>query len=72
MWHTNDRGEAEYTGSKEDWQAVAWIAAHCAMFKPDDEDELVADEPVSCYNCIFRRWTVKSFVCLNPSGNRGN
>ena len=72
MWHISERGESEYAGSKEDWQAVARIAAYCAMFKPDDEDELVADELVSCYNCLYRRWTVASFVCLNSSGYRGN
>lgn len=67
MWNIDDQGEREYTGTKGDWQEVAEIAIHCPEFKPDDEDELVADEPISCYNCRFRRWTVKSFACLNQS-----
>lgn len=35
----------------------------CSLFKPDDEDEMIDDESISCYNCTFRRWTEKSFVC---------
>jgi hypothetical protein len=65
MWKENDRGELEYSGGQEDWTVAAQIAGNCPGFKPDDEDEMVADEPISCYNCRFRRWTVKSFACLN-------
>lgn len=64
MWHINEQGQREYAGFEEDWGAVAQIASDCLQFRPDDEDEWVADEPVSCYNCLYRRWTVKSFVCL--------
>lgn len=63
MWNTNDQGEREYSGSKQDWAAVARIAQECTAFKEDDEDEMVAEETISCYNCCYRRWTVKSFVC---------
>jgi hypothetical protein len=27
------------------------------------EEELVADDPRSCYNCRHRRWTAASFAC---------
>ena len=40
-------------------------AKNCKFFNLDnDEDEFVttAEEP-SCYNCIHRRWTKKSFTC---------
>ncbi len=63
MWSISDKEEREYEGGKEDWVAVAHIALNCPGFKPDDEDEMVADEAVSCYNCRYRRWTIKSFVC---------
>jgi len=64
MWKISDKGEREFTGGKEDWTVVAHIAENCPSFKPDDEDEMVADEAVSCYNCRYRRWTRKSFTCL--------
>jgi len=63
MWTIGDKGEREFSGGKEDWAVAALIAEECPGFKPDDEDEMVADEEVSCYNCRYRRWTVKSFVC---------
>jgi len=63
MWSINDKEEREFTGGKEDWETAANIAGDCPGFKPDDEDEMVADEDVSCYNCRFRRWTMKSFIC---------
>lgn len=63
MWVINDKGEREFSGGKEDWETAARIAEACPGFKPDDEDEMVADEAVSCYNCRYRRWTMKSFIC---------
>lgn len=63
MWITNDKGEREFSKGKDDWAVAARIAEECSGFKPDDEDEMVADEDISCYNCRFRRWTMKSFVC---------
>lgn len=63
MWHQTDKGEREFTGGKQDWSTAARIAENCPHFQEDDEDELVADETVSCYNCRYRRWTTKTFVC---------
>jgi len=59
-------GGWEYTGGKRDWQTAAGIAAICQGFMDDDEDELAADEAVSCYNCRYRRWTADSFLCMWP------
>jgi hypothetical protein len=59
----NASGATEYRGGKEDWDNVAKIAALCREFTADDEDEQVADEAQSCYNCRYRRWTSTSFVC---------
>ncbi|MBN9474220.1 MAG: hypothetical protein ABS43_28360 [Bordetella sp. SCN 67-23] len=46
---------------------AAALAARCASFAPDDEDEWAADEARSCFNCRWRRWTPDSFRCLAPS-----
>jgi hypothetical protein len=46
-----------------DWAGAAHIAGTCSHFTPDVEEELVAEEPRSCYNCRYRRWTAASFTC---------
>lgn len=45
------------------------IDAACEFFVLDkDEDELVTStEQNSCYNCLFRRWTRESFICMKKS-----
>jgi hypothetical protein len=48
----------------EDWAAAARFAGGCATFVPDVEEEQIADDPRSCYNCRYRRWQVESVVCL--------
>jgi hypothetical protein len=48
---------------RNDWSGAARIAAVCITFHPDEEDEQVADELLSCFNCRYRRWTVASFTC---------
>ncbi|SFH10226.1 hypothetical protein SAMN05660649_03870 [Desulfotomaculum arcticum] len=64
FWIKNERGQAKFKGGRHDWSQAAQLAANCPHFLPDDEDELVAEEERSCYNCRFRRWTERSFVCL--------
>lgn len=64
MWLLNQEGQKEFSGGKDDWNTAALAAEQCLSFKLDDEDELVADELRSCYNCRYRRWTTNSFVCL--------
>ena len=51
----------------EDWEVAARQAAVCATFRPDVEEEQVADEAVSCYNCRYRRWAVDGIACLAGS-----
>jgi hypothetical protein len=62
-WRLNERGEKEFRGNKDSWLEAAGLAQQCSGFKTDVEEELVSDEPVSCYNCRYRRWTNKSFIC---------
>ena len=52
----------------EDWAAAARQAADCTTFRPDVEEEQVADEAVSCYNCRLRRWAVDGIACLAAAG----
>jgi len=66
LWRINAAGQKEFTGGTENNDLAARAAAGCAGFTPDDEDEQVSDDPVSCYNCRYRRWVEKSFLCLNP------
>jgi hypothetical protein len=49
--------------SSSDFKAVLRAQA-CAYFLLDDEDELVSDEAVTCFNCRYRRWTQESFTCM--------
>lgn len=65
MWLFNGKGAKEFRGGKDDWDGAAVAAEPCSMFKEDVEEELVADQPRSCYNCRYRRWTDTSFVCRN-------
>ena len=63
MWNINSKGEKEFSRGKKDWKAAVSAAEKCGFFKSDVEEELVADEPISCYNCRYRKWTVSSFIC---------
>ncbi|WP_094602965.1 hypothetical protein SPSIL_041010 [Sporomusa silvacetica DSM 10669] len=63
MWFLNKEGKREFNGGKQDWTAAASEAAKCRNFQLDVDEEIVADETVSCYNCRLRRWTMRSFVC---------
>ena len=67
MWKTNENGEKEFSGGKKDWKGAASTADKCLAFQSDVEEETVADETTSCYNCRFRRWTRSSFICCNSA-----
>jgi len=66
MWYINQSGDNVFHGGNEDWQGAARAAVLCSSFRPDVEEERIADEPVSCYNCRYRRWTAASFTCSAP------
>lgn len=66
MGATDRNGEKEFQGGNDDWPGAARMAAHCSAFSPDVEEERVADELRSCFNCRYRRWTAISFTCLAP------
>ncbi|MDD2422089.1 MAG: hypothetical protein PHC60_05370 [Heliobacteriaceae bacterium] len=56
-WFVNSKGEIEFWGGQEDWVRAARFAANCPAFALDGEEELVAEETRSCYNC--RCWDRK-------------
>lgn len=68
-WVVADDGARIFAGGRTSWGAAAKTARNCAAFVADDEDEWVADENRSCYNCRYRRWTVDSFSCQKIDGN---
>ena len=59
----DDSGLLLFSGGREDWVGAVRVAAACPCFAEDTEDEQIADDPRSCYNCRFRRWTSASFIC---------
>ena len=61
MWDVDGR---TWTGGKSDWDEAAAEAAACEAFASDCEEECIAEEDVSCYNCRYRRWTRDSFLCM--------
>ena len=63
MFSLNKYGQKEFDGGQEDWEIINLIAKKCDSFLLDDEDEIVSDELISCYNCRYRRWTARSFSC---------
>ncbi len=64
MFLAGQNGLAEFTGGRDDRAGAAGVAGNCRFFRMDVEEELVADETVSCYNCRYRRWTLESFSCM--------
>ncbi len=64
MW-IKEKGRKKFKGNQTDYAKVASLAASCNKFSLDDEDEQVDDNEVSCYNCLFRRWSSESFFCMS-------
>lgn len=67
MWLINRRGEREFRHGQEAYGLAADTARSCHAFCPDVEEEWIANEDRSCYNCRLRRWTAASFLCLGPA-----
>lgn len=67
MWEILSDGTRRFLGGNDDWGGAAREAELCAGFREDVEEELVADESRSCYNCRYRRWTGDSFICISAA-----
>jgi hypothetical protein len=64
MWEMDSEGRKIFRHGQEAFALAADTAQNCRNFRPDVEEEWVADEERSCYNCRLRRWTPATFVCL--------
>lgn len=64
MWQIDQKGAKEFTLGKESWGAAARAALDCLRFACDVEEEMIAEDERSCYNCRYRRWSASSFTCL--------
>lgn len=63
MWQS-DLNQKLSTYKNDDLEKAHKAAVSCPDFREDCEDECVSDDPVSCYNCRYRRWTYEGFDCL--------
>lgn len=63
MWNIENNLKV-FKNGQEAYAEVASIASSCPDFTADYEEEWADDEEISCYNCKFRRWTTKSFMCM--------
>jgi hypothetical protein len=57
-------GKTVFIYGRDNYAKAEEAAAKCGCFTFDCEEECLADEEVSCYNCRYRRWTAESFECL--------
>jgi hypothetical protein len=64
VWGKKSNDIREFSGGNENWALASKTAKACPLFRPDDEDEQVSDDFRSCYNCLYRRWTAESFMCM--------
>lgn len=59
-------GTKYFTGDSdagEDCSATMTLAAACPFYKDDVAEETILEDALSCYNCLFRRWTCSGFSC---------
>jgi len=52
--------------SLDDWSQGQTIALACFQFRQDVEEEWVAEDIVSCYNCRYRRFIPAGIQCMKP------
>jgi hypothetical protein len=72
VWQRSSLGSLVFTGGFENWRLAAQTARDCFNFVPDEEDEQISDDPCSCYNCRYRRWTADAFICLKRDSDYFN
>ncbi len=58
------REKGKFLYGKYDTERALAAAKKCDYFTEDCEEECVSDEPLSCFNCRYRRWTQESFTCM--------
>jgi len=63
-WYQFDGKVFRFKFGTENSEASREAAQTCKQFSPDDEDEQIDDTPVSCYNCMNRRWLIDGVECI--------
>jgi len=63
LWSDEKQGRTFLPGRNAP-ELAEQAALICSLFRRDDEEECFAEEPVTCYNCRYRRWTADSFTCM--------
>ena len=66
FWDTSD-GRRLFLGGRENDELAVQAALDCGHFAEDYDEECMAEETVTCYNCRYRRWTQDSFCCMHPA-----
>lgn len=66
MFSVDSQGHSVFLHGRVAYEEAKQQAGQCSYFSLDkDEDEWVTTSLYpSCYNCLFRRWTPKSFMCM--------
>lgn len=59
-----DSGALRFKLGLDNEEASRAAANECRFFMPDDEDEQIDDMPISCYNCMNRRWLADGMECI--------
>lgn len=60
----------EFLFGKKDFDKSVSAAEYCRFFEHDnDEEEEISDIERSCYNCLYRKWTAESFICVKTRTN---
>jgi hypothetical protein len=66
VWEKDSAGNKRFKYGWDNYHVAAETARQCAAFTSDDDDETITEDNVSCYDCMYRRWTVNSFECVKP------
>ena len=69
MFEYDHTGNLVFLHGKTAYEKAQNGASLCEYFHLDpDEDECITSTHISsCYNCLFRRWTHQSFICMKKS-----
>lgn len=59
-----EKGNIYFTEGKDNQVVSRQVAENCNDFVKDVEEEMVDEVDLSCYNCLFRRWTRDTFMCM--------
>ncbi len=62
-WFYQQQGKWLFRFTNEDDHHAQQAAKYCDQFMEDDEDEMIDDELISCFNCMKRRWLIEGFEC---------